>query len=62
MSRRNDPWPPATREARVKRVISRANALLRPPIVTVTVKAGDTLGEIAATHGLTLAALLATRP
>jgi hypothetical protein len=37
VSRRSDPWPPATREARVKRVISRANALLRPPIVTVTV-------------------------
>ena len=36
VSRRSDPWPPATREARVKRVISRANAILRPPIVTVT--------------------------
>ena len=42
VSRRSDPWPPATREARVKRVIARANAILRPPIVTVTVKAGDT--------------------
>ena len=59
VSRRSDPWPPAIREARVKRVISRANAILRPPIVTVTVKAGDTLIEIAAAHGLTLAALLA---
>ena len=59
VSRRSDPWPPATREARVKRVISRANAILRPPIVTVTVKAGDTLREIAAAHGLTLKALLA---
>jgi LysM repeat protein len=59
VSRRSDPWPPATREARVKRVIARANALLRPPIVTVTVKAGDTLSEIAAAHKLTLKALLA---
>ena len=59
VSRRSDPWPPATREARVKRVIARANAILRPPIVTVTVKAGDTLSEIAAAHGLTLKALLA---
>jgi LysM repeat protein len=59
VSRRSDPWPPATREARVKRIIARANAILRPPIVTVTVKAGDTLSEIAAAHGLTLAALLA---
>ena len=59
VSRRSDPWPPSTREARVKRVIARANALLRPPIVTVTVKAGDTLSEIAAAHGLTLKALLA---
>ncbi|MGZ9160873.1 MAG: peptidoglycan recognition protein family protein [Candidatus Limnocylindrales bacterium] len=58
VSRRSDPWPPATREARAKRVIAWANAILRPPIVTVTVKAGDTLSEIAA-HGLTLAALLA---
>ena len=59
VSRRSDPWPPATREARVKRVIARANAILRPPIVTVTVKAGDTLSGIAAAHRLTLAALLA---
>ena len=59
VSRRSDPWPPATREARIKRVIARANAILRPPIVTVTVKAGDTLSEIAAAHGLTLQALLA---
>ena len=35
VSRRSDPWPPATREARVKRVIAGANAILRPPIVTV---------------------------
>ena len=35
------PRPPATREARLKRVIARANAILRPPIVTVTVQAGD---------------------
>jgi hypothetical protein len=37
VSRRNDPWPPATREARVKRIISR-NTLLRPPTTSVTVK------------------------
>ncbi len=59
VSRRSDPWPPATREARIKRLINRANAILRPPIVTVTVKSGDTLGAIASAHGLTLAALLA---
>ena len=59
LSRRSDPWPPATREARVKRVIARANAILRPPIVTVTVKSGDSLSATAAAHGLTLAALLA---
>ncbi len=59
VSRRSDPWPPATREARVKRVISRANAILRPPITTVSVKSGDTLSEIAAAHRLTLKALLA---
>jgi LysM repeat protein len=59
LSRRSDPWPPATREARGKRVISRANAILRPPIVTVTVKVGDTRGAIASAHGLTLKALLA---
>ena len=35
VSRRSDPSPPATREARLKRVIARANAILRPPIVTV---------------------------
>jgi N-acetylmuramoyl-L-alanine amidase len=34
VSRRSDPWPPATREARVKRVIARANAILRPPTVS----------------------------
>jgi hypothetical protein len=44
---------------RVKRVIARANAILRPPTVTVTVKAGASLGEIASAHGLTLKALLA---
>ncbi len=60
VSRRSDPWPPVTREARVRRVINRANAILRPPIVTVTVKAGDTLSAIASSHGLTLAALLAS--
>ena len=40
-------------------MIARANAILQPPIVTVTVKAGDTLSEIAAAHALTLKALLA---
>lgn len=59
VSRRSDPWPPATREARVKRVLSQVSAILRPPIVTATVKASDTLSEIAAAHGLTLKALLA---
>jgi LysM repeat protein len=59
VSRRSDPWPPATREQRVKRVIARANAILRPPITTVTVKAGDTLSGIASAHQLTLKALLA---
>ena len=59
VSRRSDPWPPATREVKMKRVIARATQILRPPIVTATVKAGDTLSEIASAHGLTLAALLA---
>ena len=45
VSRRSDPWPPSTREARVRRVISRANAILRPPIATAAVKAGDTPGS-----------------
>jgi LysM repeat protein len=45
-------------------VIARANAILKPPAPkpttsTVTVKAGDTLGAIAAAHKLTLRALLA---
>ena len=59
VSRRSDPWPPATRGARVKRVIGRANAILKPPIITVTVKVRDSLSAIAAAHGLTLKALLA---
>ena len=59
VARRSDPWPPATREQRVKRVIARANAILHPPITTVTVKAEDTLSEISAAHRLTLASLLA---
>ena len=45
VSRRSDPWPPATREAPVKRVIARANAILRPSIVTVAEKTGDTPGS-----------------
>jgi LysM repeat protein len=59
VSRRSDPWPRATREARVKRVIAGANAILGPPIATVTVKAGDTLSGVAAAHRVTLRALLA---
>jgi hypothetical protein len=59
VSRRSDPWPPATREQRSKRVIAQANAILRPPTTTVTVKSGDTLSGIAAAHRLTLKALLA---
>ncbi len=59
VSRASDPWPASTREAYMRRVIDRANAILRPPITTVTVKAGDTLSGIASMHGLTLAALLA---
>jgi Tfp pilus assembly protein FimV len=49
----------AVNPARVKRVIGRANAILRPLIVTAAVKAGDNLSAIASAHGLTLAALLA---
>jgi N-acetylmuramoyl-L-alanine amidase CwlA len=59
VSRASDPWPASTREAYMRRVIDRANAILRPPITTVTIKAGDTLSGVAAAHGLTLAALLA---
>ena len=34
VSRRSDPWPLVTREARVKRVMTRANAeFVRPPVV-----------------------------
>ncbi len=61
VNRPSDPWPAATREARLKRVIDRANAILNPPpaIVDHVVVAGNTLGEIATAHGLTLKALLA---
>jgi len=59
VSRASDPWPASTREASMARVVSRANAILRPPIATAVVKSGDTLGGIASAHGLTLAALLA---
>ena len=40
-------------------LIARANAILHPPITTVTVKSGDSLSAIASAHRLTLAALLA---
>ena len=59
MSRASDPWPASTREPYMAKIIARANAILRPPITTVAVRAGDTLGRIASAHGLTLAALLA---
>ena len=59
VNRASCPCPKASREAFLGDVIARANAILRPPIVTVAVKAGDTLSEIAAAHRLTLAALLA---
>jgi len=59
VSRASCPSPKASREAFLGDVIARANAILRPPITTVTVKAGDTLSQIAAAHRLTLAALLA---
>jgi N-acetylmuramoyl-L-alanine amidase CwlA len=59
VSRASDPWPSSTREAYMSRVITRANAILKPPITTVAVKSGDTLSGIAAAHGLTLAAILA---
>ena len=59
VNRASCPCPKASREAFLGDVIARANAILRPPIATVAVKAGDTLSEIAAAHKLTLAALLA---
>lgn len=42
VSRRSDRWPPATRDQRVKRVIARANAILRLAIVTISVAVADT--------------------
>jgi hypothetical protein len=57
VNRASCPCPRSSREAFLGDVIARANAILHPPITTVTVKAGDTLSEIAATHRLTLAAL-----
>jgi LysM repeat protein len=61
VNRPSDPWPGATREARLKRVIDRANAILNPPaaIVDHVVVPGDTLSAIATAHGLTLVKLLA---
>ncbi len=57
VNRASCPCPKASREAFLADVIARANAILRPPITTVTVKAGDTLSATA--HRLTLSALLA---
>lgn len=59
VNRASCPCPKASREAFLVDVIARANAILHPPITTVTVNAGDTLGGIATAHRLTLAALLA---
>lgn len=59
VNRASCPCPKAGREAFLGDVIARANAILRPPITTVTVKAGDTLSAFAAAHKLTLEALLA---
>jgi LysM repeat protein len=59
VNRASCPCPKASREAFLGDVIARANAILRPPIVTVTVKAGDNLSAIAPAHKLTLKALLA---
>jgi LysM repeat protein len=59
VSRASCPCSKAGREAFLGDVIARANAILRPPITTVTVKAGDTLSELAEAHKLTLKALLA---
>jgi LysM repeat protein len=59
VNRASCPCPKASREAFIGDVIARANAILHPAITTVTVKAGDTLSEIATAHRLTLAALLA---
>jgi LysM repeat protein len=59
VNRASCPCAKASREAFLGDVIARANALLRPPTVTVTVKSVDTLSEIAAAHKLTLTALLA---
>jgi LysM repeat protein len=58
VNRASCPCPKASREAFLGDVVARANAILHPPLTTVTVKAGDTLSEIAAAHRLTLAALL----
>jgi LysM repeat protein len=64
VNRASCPCPKPSREAFLGDVIARANAILKPPApkpttATVTVKAGDTLGAIAAAHKLTLKALLA---
>ena len=59
VNRASCPCSKASREAFLGDVIAKANAIPRPPITTVTVKAGDTLGGIAPAHGLTLKALLA---
>lgn len=50
VNRASCPCPKAGREAFLGDIIARANAILRPPITTVTVKAGDSLSAIAADH------------
>jgi LysM repeat protein len=59
VTRASCPCSRTSREAFLGDVIARANAILHPPITTVTVRAGDTLSGIATAHRLTLAALLA---
>ena len=59
VNRASCPCLQASREAFLGDVIARANAILRPPIVTVRVMSGDGLSTIASAHKLTLKALLA---
>jgi hypothetical protein len=61
VNRASDPWPSTIREARVQRIISRANAILTPAPAKgfYTIKRNDNLINVAAAHGLSLAKLLA---